>query len=338
MTRDTAAQMLMALTQCWIRIRKEEGLDHLSVSSPNHGGILSGTPRGVVAHYTSSLGDWKGPVRWLFDPKAKASAHFIIARARHPRMDDFPELAGLGALVVPVVPTTKIAWHATWTNRTHLGIELVNRGKVLLHQGDRQWTHRQRRVPKGESIVLVREGSLHYKLPAVGFEVYRGGQLEAFVTLLKLLRALYPSIEARRILPHSAVQARSGSGKVKCDTGPLFPIHKIRRAVLHEGPTSFWDPVGNLPVGDDLSEPPDDFGRAAEDPPEAELKTYSPLDTSWEAESAALYTLGFDVEGAEESSPAAAIARSVFRRSMGLPEDYGLMGPLAQRIRETYAE
>ncbi len=339
MTSGEANEIMSAMWECWELVRVAEGLDHLPKVSPNHGPAFARPPKGVVLHYTASTGTWKGPVRWLNLPDAGASTHYIVARGRHPAMNGFSVLNCFQALVIPLVPLDQIAWHATWANPGYFGIEIVNRGMVFHKPGSLAWEHRGKVVGKEESIVQVESGSVTE--PAIGFEVYRGGQLSAVVELLKALKVLYPTITDDRILPHSAVQSRSGrGGRPKRDTGPLFPIHKIRRALTILQPTSFWDPMGTPPEEDGEDAYQGDWGRASEvfpsipmaDIPDEKWKS----DTSWEGLRHRLHRMGFAVDGRDSNDPVARRAVWIFQKSMGLPEGADINPALTLRLQETF--
>jgi len=63
-------------------------------SSPNYGGII--TPELIVIHYTGS-NSLQGGLNWLCDPKAKVSAHLLIAKTGQ---------------IWQLVPFNHRAWHA----------------------------------------------------------------------------------------------------------------------------------------------------------------------------------------------------------------------------------
>ncbi len=86
--------------------------------SPNHGGVIQ--PEIIVIHYTgsNSLG---GAVSWLCDPRAKVSAHLVVAKT---------------GVVWQLVPFNLRAWHAgvssydgrSDVNAFAIGIENVGLG------------------------------------------------------------------------------------------------------------------------------------------------------------------------------------------------------------------
>lgn len=63
--------------------------------SPNVGGACK--PEILVVHDTASGLNSSGPIGWLVDPKAKASAHFVVGRAGD---------------ITQLVSCDRAAWHA----------------------------------------------------------------------------------------------------------------------------------------------------------------------------------------------------------------------------------
>jgi len=89
--------------------------------TPNKGGSFA--PEGIVVHDTAGSLDRFSSVNWLVDPKARASAHFVVDRT-----GEVTQLARLD----------ERCWHcgeSRFGNRTNVnefafGIELINMGKM----------------------------------------------------------------------------------------------------------------------------------------------------------------------------------------------------------------
>jgi N-acetylmuramoyl-L-alanine amidase len=87
-------------------------------ASPNYGGIIK--PELIVIHYTGS-NSLQGALSWLCDPKAKVSAHLLIAKTGQ---------------IWQLVPFNRRAWHAGRSeylgrpdvNSFSIGIENVGLG------------------------------------------------------------------------------------------------------------------------------------------------------------------------------------------------------------------
>lgn len=104
--------------------------------SPNHGGAMR-SHRFALIHGT--YGSWPGCTSWLSNPKAGASAHFVVAKSGH---------------VDQLVDTDTQAWHAIAANPVAVGIEFetvhgealtdaqVSAGAALL-----AWLHRVHGIP-----------------------------------------------------------------------------------------------------------------------------------------------------------------------------------------------
>lgn len=231
--------------------------------SPHTSGWKRGAASGAILHYTAS-GGWQGPVRWFADPAAKASAHVVVSDKLEAALvglaDDLPLVKALPVTVIQCVGPDQAAWHATWTNGLCYGIENRNTGLVKRDNPSAPWRH----WPKAKgatdewtSLAPVIPGKSYVAVTDTeGYEPYTKAQLIANVMLLRYVGALRGSpLDPHFVLPHSAVQSN------KWDTGPLFPIHEIRRLACiatTEDPaaalSSFNDPADKTSA-DDLDAP-----------------------------------------------------------------------------------
>jgi N-acetylmuramoyl-L-alanine amidase len=171
--------------------------------SPNHSGRIK--PTKVVIHFTGGT-DGKNAVRWLKNPKAKASAHFVIDAAGN---------------VTQLVRTDRKAWHAgrsRWgkregVNRFSVGIELVNAG-LLEGSAPGPFTTRIRKDQIPAKFVSVVDGR--------GWHKYATPQIRALLGVIRALKAEYPAID--ELVGHEDV-----APKRKIDPGPAFPWDYVSR-------------------------------------------------------------------------------------------------------------
>ena len=189
------------------------GMEKAPKTSPNHGGKLV-APKFIVAHWTGGH-SFDGAMSWLTNPKAKASAHFVVGRAG--------ELAQL-------VPIDVVAWHAgvsRWEvkddegksvvyvglNKHALGIEFVNCGRLLGTEGGTFVSAAGHVVDSSEVVRAAWDGRY--------YQTYSEEQLEKGVELMVALKAHIESIED--VIGHHDVAPNR-----KLDPGPVFPIAHFR--------------------------------------------------------------------------------------------------------------
>lgn len=211
-------------------------------NSPNRSGALS-KPRVLIVHDTASgIASSNGPVSWLCNPKAAASAHFVVGRTG---------LADLHQLV----PTNIKAWHAGKSsyhgernvNNFSIGIEIVNPGWLTSKDG---------------ITAAFSTGSPTYNVAQYGIRqitddahpgrywwmAYTVEQINAVIEMARAIVAAYPTITD--IQPHWFI----APGR-KVDVNPLFPLDALRAAVFNSrGPvaatpvtTPELDNVPNIP-------------------------------------------------------------------------------------------
>jgi N-acetylmuramoyl-L-alanine amidase len=201
-------------------------------ATPNKGGSV--TPEVIVLHDTAGRLDHVSSVRWLCDPAAKASAHFVVGRAGE---------------VVQLAPTNVSTWHAgasshngrSNVNGFSVGIEIVNPGIMQGAPGNgaRAWF--------GQVFPAAEHGIEHRATPQHGAGLwmpYTEAQIATVMALCLALREAYPSISA--LTTHWAI-----SPGRKVDTNPLFPLEAVRARVMgrqdvpaHAGDTDAVTTVG----------------------------------------------------------------------------------------------
>lgn len=180
------------------------------VPTPNQGGRIE--PTLIVKHDTAGRLDWGSSVKWLADPKAKASAHFVIER---------------DGSITQMVACDRAAWHAgksTWRglancNARSIGCELVSPG-LLTRRGDRAYAWFGESWPLSDCIEIdaPSHGGHGWWLP------YDPRQLDADFKLTRALAIAYPRITD--VVGHFEI-----SPGRKVDVGPHYPL-KHARAIL----------------------------------------------------------------------------------------------------------
>lgn len=188
------------------RLHLRDGTPCECVDSPNRSGRLS--PEYLVMHYTAGRSAEES-IRWMCNPRAKASAHLVIAR---------------DGTVTQLVPFDTVAWHAgksSWEgrsglNRFSIGIELDNGGRLTRRNGG--WWHWTGglRYPDDEVIEAVHKNE---STPS-GWHVYPPEQIEA---ALEVASALIAEYGLRDVIGHDDI----APGR-KSDPGPAFPMESFR--------------------------------------------------------------------------------------------------------------
>jgi N-acetyl-anhydromuramyl-L-alanine amidase AmpD len=178
------------------------------VLSPWRGRVRDKTT-GVIIHYTKN-DDAMSTLRWFLREKygAKSSAHFLVLPySDHTEKETagLPLMDLLPTTILMIVPLKETAWHATWCNKTTIGIENVNGGHT--------------RNGYGELL----------------FKPYSEGQIQSNKILIKALSKVFPAITPGGVLGHEQVQGvdtKGSSRKDKRDPGPLFPLREVRSEVF----------------------------------------------------------------------------------------------------------
>ncbi len=171
----------------------------------------AGDPRvlpieGIVDHYTA--GGFRGSVAWLCDPRAQASAHFVVSKA-----GDVVQLASLNDRT----------WHAgesTFLGRGNVngrtwGIEIENLGPLKAST---------------TSAFVAPDG--------VAWDPYPEAQMVAVLDLTRKLVALAPNAQQMRERPtlYLVGHEHVAPGR-KRDPGPAFPWGRVHEAARESGGT-----------------------------------------------------------------------------------------------------
>lgn len=194
------------------------------VRSPNQSGVIK--PTYIVCHDTAGHIEPRfTSVTWFENPKAKASAHFVVER---------------DGIVTQCVATNRKAWHAgksIWKGRSGLndfsiGIEIVNPG-LLTKVGDRKYRSWFKKVytdhdnkVTGDDIAFAKQvfGSRTWS----GYWMdYTPEQIASVMAICQALTAAYP---IQDILTHWQI-----SPGRKVDTNPLFPLEHIKSRIFGRG-------------------------------------------------------------------------------------------------------
>ena len=180
--------------------------------SPNHGDVFDpGLPDTIIIHYTAGASA-ESSIETLCDPRAKASAHIVVAR---------------DGTITQLVPFNVIAWHAGKSsydgrvgfNRYSIGIEIDNAGR-LTKSGNKYYAWFGKAYPEEEVIAAVHrnETELAY------WHRYSEEQIQAVFEICSELVDVY---KIKMILGHEEI-----SPGRKVDPGPAFPLDKLRERIL----------------------------------------------------------------------------------------------------------
>lgn len=197
------------------RLHQDTGAAVAFERTPNQGGVLrDGQPKYIVMHFTAN-GSARGALGWLSNPRAKASAHFVVN----------PDGA-----VTQMVNLNEKAWHAgrsSWKglnglNSHSVGIEMVNWGGLQGTRGGwKSWTG----VPIEDSRVVE---APHRNNPGQmrGWELYDAAQIEAAADIVGAIADAY-GIGARDVIGHDDIAPNR-----KTDPGPAWDMESFRSLVF----------------------------------------------------------------------------------------------------------
>lgn len=218
-----------ALRQASVEFMEKHGLP-IDQGRKRYAAWKDGAPRGVTEHYTSGV-SWKTSVRWLNGANNRSSScQMLILDRMTPEYRDiiqnYPELGDLQVAVILMSDGIIPCWHAGWVNRYSFGIENRNTGKLRHADGRWYWWPRD----WAAEFPVQGLGKTPVDINGAWYEPYTFGQLHANVLVCQMLYCLYPTMDRRWFLPHSAT---SGS---KSDVGPAFPLQDVRDAVFNQEP------------------------------------------------------------------------------------------------------
>lgn len=194
------------------------------VPSPNFNSRKGYKPVATVIHYTGG-GSASSTIRWLTNPAAKVSSHFVISRSGR---------------ITQLVDLSMAAWHAGVSemlvggemlnnaNKFTVGIELANCG--LLQKIDNKFYFEIGRTLKRYRGPEPKEASLIYDNDVVvhgWWEPFPDIQINALQKLLRLMQANDYKNAASTLIGHEEIAMPFSSRKR--DPGALFPWDRFLR-------------------------------------------------------------------------------------------------------------
>lgn len=207
----TAIQLLQEESEHHIRKRVGSNFYNRYFPTDRHGGPWgTGAPVGWVDHYTAGI-NCKGTLRWFSKRDrgpgvGNSCAHFVMDHD--------------GTSMVLVDPLTTVTWHATWANRTYVGIEHINAG--LLSKNDDG-----RLVYQGRHLYPVNNEKPVQEVGGKLWEPYTTAQIAANIALKRLMWLAVPSFEREKFVDHQEIDPAR-----KQDCGPLWPLHELNDLVF----------------------------------------------------------------------------------------------------------
>ena len=201
------------------RLHQDDDTAVRFVRSPNVGGKVDA--KYLVIHYTAGSSA-QGAIDTLIDPRAKASAHLVIAR---------------DGAITQLVGFDDVAWHAgrsRWhglegLNAHSIGIELDNAG-ALTRMGDAWTAWFGRRYGSNDVLVAAHKNETSER----GWHRYAQPQIQAAIDVSRVLVDQYKLLD---VVGHDDI----APGR-KMDPGPAFPMDQFRARVMgrrDEGPGHF---------------------------------------------------------------------------------------------------
>lgn len=196
----------------------------------------SSGPKGVVFHYTGGI-DAKASLKWCFNPENTGSSWPITVWDGPSEWllvlhDKYEEICRLfPATAILHAPLDRTTWHGNWANRYTFGIENRNLGR--LEPGGYRLSGERKLLPINP---IVSRGTAQW-------ESFTREQIITNIQIGRLLLGLYPHMEPRWFIPHSAVHAG------KSDTGGAFPLVSVRTEIFSHAEISEMEWLNSFASG-----------------------------------------------------------------------------------------
>lgn len=177
------------------------------------------TPKYLIIHYSASL-TTEGTVNWLCNPKARVSAHIVIGRKGE---------------VIQLAKFNQKAWHcgiSEWNreegmNDRSIGIELIGVGHVERDKDGKFW-YGSREIPADE----VEQATHKNETEPRYWHKYTPEQIDVCI---RVAAEIFHTYGLKDILGHDDIAPTR-----KTDPGPLFPMDRIKNAVMADGVDSMY--------------------------------------------------------------------------------------------------
>lgn len=172
------------------------------------------TPKYLIIHYSASP-TTEGTVSWLCRPDSRVSAHIVIGR---------------DGGVVQIAKFNQRAWHcglSEWNgeegmNDCSIGIELIGVGHVKRDKDGKFW-YGSREIPADE----VEQATHKNETEPRYWHRYTDEQIEVCI---KVAAEIFHAYGLKDILGHDDIAPTR-----KTDPGPLFPMDRLKNAVMADG-------------------------------------------------------------------------------------------------------
>lgn len=216
--------------------------------TPNQSGKI--TPEAIVMHDTASGLSADGPISWLCDTRAKASAHFVLGR---------------DGKITQLAYTNRKTWHAGKSslhgrrnvNNFAIGIEMVSPGWLTSKDGGKTAT-----FSRGSPTWDAKQYGIH-QITDDGhpghyyWMSYTDEQIEAAFGMCAALKDYYSTI--KEVTGHFII-----SPGRKVDPNPLFPLQRLNDyTIRNRGPVNLDKPA--MPKAPDYDNTPPAEGKEVDE-------------------------------------------------------------------------
>ncbi len=207
----TALTLLQDESPTHIRARVGTRFYNSYFPTKRHGGAWkSEAPSGWVDHYTAGTSA-KRTLKWFSSRDrgpgvGNSCSHFLMDHD--------------GTVIVLVNPLTTVTWHATWANRTHLGIEHINAGRLTKNKAGAF-------LYMGKLLYPVKDEKPVQEIAGKFWEPYTTAQLVSNIVLKRLVYLAIPTLDPTKFVDHEIIDP-----KRKQDCGPLWPLEALNRLVF----------------------------------------------------------------------------------------------------------